>query len=267
MIAAAGLVPLLVSPEASADQLGYRDTPLLPGQSWRVHDRDRPRPLAVTPGATPADAPADAIILFSGRDLSQWHSLAAWTAKRGVMHLPAEKEGRASGNLISRQAFGDVQLHLEYRTSPKIVGKGAANAQLRANSGILFMGRYELQILDSYESTTYADGQAAAIYGQHPPLVNASRRPGQWQTLDILFERPRFSPDGSLARPAYITAFHNGLLVHLRRPLLGATRHKAVAAYTVHADALPIELQDHVDHEVGVDFRNIWVRRLESIEP
>jgi len=244
--------------------VGYSDTPMLPGQSWRVHDIDRPNPPIVDPGpAVPCTAvrPSDAIALFDGTNLDAWQqedgSDAKWILKDdGSMQV---KPG--SGTLMTREKFGDMQLHIEWATPKPPVGE----SQHRGNSGVFLMGRYEIQILDSFENKTYADGQAAAMYGQHPPLVNASRAPGQWQTYDIVFETPRFDEDGELIRPAYATVFHNGVLVQNHMPFLGATVHRAVATY--HPDSFedpthptgPIKLQDHGN---PMRFRNIWVRPI-----
>ena len=164
-------------------------------------------------------------------------------------------EGEDDHALVSKQSFGDAQLHLEFR-SPNPPEK---SSQDRGNSGILFMQRYEIQILDGYRNPTYADGTVGAIYGWKPPLVNPSRPPGEWQSYDIIFERPRFAPDGKLLRPAYATVFLNGVLVQNRQPWLGTTVWRQIAKYEAHADAAPIQLQDH---NSPVSFRNIWVRPL-----
>lgn len=228
---------------------GYRDTPHLPGGQWRVHDADRPRPEGVNtlpPGAPPSDA----IVLFDGSGLGAWTSdggPAAWRVENGELVA-------GGGNLATRGAFGDCQLHLEW-ASP-IEPKG--DSQARGNSGVFLMGRYEVQVLDSWDNETYADGQAAALYGQYPPLVNASRPPSEWQSYDIVFRAPRFEGE-RLLEPARVTVFHNGVVVHHARELLGATRHREVATYEPHAAELPLALQDHGD---PVRFRNIWIRRL-----
>lgn len=229
---------------------GYRDTPHLPGGQWRVHDADRPRPEAVhtlPPGAPPSDA----IVLFDGSGLSAWTTdgeAAAWKVHDGELIA-------GGGNLSTRGAFGDCQLHLEW-ASP---GQPKGESQGRGNSGVFLMGLYEVQVLDSWDNATYADGQAAALYGQFPPLVNASRSPGEWQSYDIVFRAPRFEGE-RLLEPARVTVLHNGVVVHHARELLGATRHREVASYAPHAAALPLALQDHGD---PVRFRNIWIRTLE----
>jgi hypothetical protein len=161
-----------------------------------------------------------------------------------------------SGSIQTVQGFGDCQLHIEWASPAEVVGHG----QGRGNSGVFFMGRYEVQILDSFVSRTYADGQAAALYGQFPPLVNASRGPGEWQGYDITFRRPRFGEDGELVSPARVTVFHNGVLVHDAREMVGATQHRNLASYSAHEQRLPVGLQDHGN---PVRFRNIWIRDLE----
>ncbi|WP_408988142.1 DUF1080 domain-containing protein [Sphingomonas sp. SUN019] len=235
---------------------GFRDTPMLPDGKWRVHDADRPQPAIVAPSPTPGAAPSDAVVLFDGTSLGAWQSKgAAWSLKDGAMTVPPHVEGAPENALVSKQSFGDVQLHLEFR-SPNPPTK---SSQDRGNSGIWFMQRYEIQILDGYDNPTYADGTVGAIYAWKPPLVNASRRPGEWQSYDIVFERPRFAGDGKLLRPAYATAFLNGVLVQNRQPWLGSTVWRKVARYEAHGDAAPIQLQDHGS---PVSFRNIWVRPL-----
>lgn len=239
----------------SQEAPGFRDTPVLPGGKWRVHDADRPHPEVVTPAQTSGGAPSDAVVLFDGTSLDAWQATGtAWTLADGVLTVPPRVGGKDS-TLVSRQSFGDVQLHLEFR-SPAPPTK---SSQDRGNSGIWFMERYELQILDGYQNPTYADGTVGAIYAWKPPLVNAARKPGEWQSYDVVFERPHFGPDGKLLRPAYATAFLNGVLVQNRQPWLGSTVWRKVARYEAHADAAPIQLQDH---DSAVSFRNIWVRPL-----
>lgn len=235
---------------------GFRDTPLLPGSEWRVHDADRPDPEVVTPGAVPGAPPSDAIVLFDGRSLYAWQPQGgAWTVADGVLTVPPRPPGSSENALVSKESFGDVQLHLEFRSPNPPQG----SSQDRGNSGIWFMQRYELQILDGYDNPTYADGTIGAIYGWKPPLVNPLRPPGEWQSYDIVFERPRFGPGGELVRPAYVTAFLNGVLVQNRQPWPGGTIWRQVGTYEAHEDAAPIQLQDHGS---PVSFRNIWVRRL-----
>jgi hypothetical protein len=224
-------------------------------QEWGIHDENRPQPRIVDPGG-PGAPPADAIVLFDGRDLSRWRSdkgdgPAPWKVAEGAMEVV-----KGTGGIHTEQGFGDCQLHIEWMAPSPALGKG----QDRGNSGVFFMGgRYEVQVLDSHQNTTYPDGQAAALYGQFPPLVNASRPPGQWQSYDIVFRAPRFDAAGKLLRPARVTVLHNGVLVQDAQELTGPTAHKARPPYTAHADKLPIGLQDH-DHPVR--FRNIWVREL-----
>ena len=226
--------------------LGYDNTPTYPGMKWRVHDSSRPRPAMVTPGATPGAPPSDAVVLFDGKDLSKWNS--KWKLENGYVECIPHQ-----GGMRTKDAFGDIQLHLEWASPSIIEGK----SQDRGNSGILLMGLYEVQVLDSWENPTYADGQAAAIYGQYPPLVNASRRPGEWQTYDIIFEAPKFDGE-KLVRPAYVTVLQNGILVQNHEEIKGTTPHAQVGVYKAHGDQ-PLELQNH---NTKVRYRNIWVRNL-----
>ena len=237
---------------------------MLPGLPWHVHDPARPHPPIVTPGATLGAPPSDAVVLFDGRDLSNWttHGTGAdhdklldakWPLRTGYF------ESGRTGSLYTREGFGDVQLHIEW-ASPTVI---AGNSQGRGNSGIFLMGLYEIQVLDSYNNRTYADGQAGAIYGQWPPLVNAARKNGEWQTYDIVFEAPRFD-NGKLVKPAFQTVFWNGVVVHNRKEVIGATIYRNVATYaTPHAAELPLMLQDH---ENPVRYRNIWARRLRAYD-
>jgi len=249
-------------PRTAADD-GFTDTPMLPGLPWHVHDPARPHPPVVTPGATLGAPPSDAVVLFDGRDLSKWAQRgigadrdkpidATWPVLSGYF------ESGRTGSLYTRESFGDVQLHVEWASPSVVMG----NSQGRGNSGIFLMGLYEIQVLDSYNNRTYADGQAAAIYGQWPPLVNAARRNGEWQTYDIVFEAPRFE-GGKLVKPAFQTVLWNGVVAHNRKEVIGATVYRNVAAYAPHAAELPLMLQDH---ENPVRFRNIWVRRLGSYD-
>ena len=228
--------------------VGYDDTPMQPNGKWRIHDGNRPQPAIVTTSGVPSDA----VVLFDGKDLSKWKN-GAWKVEDGYMEVV-----RGKGDLFTKDEFGDCQLHLEWCTPAPAKGEG----QGRGNSGVFFFWIYEIQVLDSFENKTYPDGQAAALYGQYPPLVNASRKPGEWQTYDILFTAPRFK-EGKLESPAYATILHNGVVVHNHTALLGATRHRALAEYAPHGPKGPIKLQDHGD---PVRYRNIWVRPLKDYD-
>ncbi len=251
----AAVVAVVLAAAAGAQQ-GYKDTPILPGQKWHVHDPDRPHPRSLAPGAMPGAPPSDAILLFDGRDLSQWAQRDAggklveprWTLGDGYFEV-----GPGTGDLITRDKFGDCQLHLEWAAPVPVHG----SSQERGNSGVYMMSRYEMQVLDSYQNPTYADGQAGAIYGQWPPLVNPIRQPGEWNSYDIVFEAPRFD-GGKLLKPAYATLFFNGVVVHNRKELMGNTEHRILGAYKPHGDE-PLLLQDH---GYKVRFRNVWIRRL-----
>jgi hypothetical protein len=245
---------------------GFQDTPLLPGDKWHIHDGTRPQPQVVTPGTSstpekPGKPPSDAIVLFDGTDLSKWKAgngqPSAWRVEDGAMIVPPSKTPNG-GDIVTRDEFGDIQLHIEWATPAPPKG----SSQGRGNSGIFFMGRYELQVLDSYENLTYPDGQAASLYGQFPPLVNASRKPGEWQSYDIIFKAPRFK-EGQLESPAYITVLHNGVVVHHHTPYLGPSGHRSLPKYRPHSEKGPIRLQDHGD---PVRFRNIWVRPLKDYD-
>ncbi len=224
---------------------------------WAVHDMSRPLPPVVTPGPAgpPVAPPSDAIVLFDGKTLASWTDAkgqpAKWKVENGYMEIVPK-----SGSIRTVKGFGDCQIHVEWMAPSPAKGTG----QDRGNSGVFLMDAYEVQVLDCYGNTTYADGMTAAIYGQYPPLVNACRPPGEWQTYDIVFHRPRFDKDGNVLAPARMTVFHNGLLVHECAALTGPTAHKARPPYKMHVDKLPISLQDH-DHPVR--YRNIWLRELE----
>lgn len=225
---------------------------------WEVHDMDRPPPATVTPaGPVTTAPPEDAIVLFDGNSLGKWlgneDSPAAWTIAQGAATVTK------TGSIRTRESFGDCQLHIEFAL-PDDAENLAKEGQKRGNSGVFFMGRYEVQILDSYNNRTYADGQCASLYGQYPPLVNASLAPGRWQSFDIVFRRPRFDEAGNMTKPAIVTVFQNGILVQDHTEMTGATAHKREATYAAHADALPLMLQEHGD---PVKFRNIWIRPLE----
>lgn len=249
LTATAGLVAMLVADEARNAANHVR---------WLQHDISRPRPPVVEPvggpAASPAPVPKDAVILFDGTNLDAWQAPggkpARWKVDDGYMEVAP-----GTGAIHTRAKFGDVQLHVEWASPKPATGKG----QDRGNSGIFLMGQFEVQVIDSYQADTYADGQAGALYGQYPPLANASRPPGEWQTYDVAFRRPRFDKDGKLAEHARITVIHNGILVQNNEQLWGGTNWLEPAPYDHRVDRGPIELQDH-GHKVR--FRNIWLREL-----
>jgi Domain of Unknown Function (DUF1080) len=249
LIGTAGLVAILVADEVRNMATQSR---------WLQHDINRPKPPVVDPlgglAAAFAPAPRDAVILFDGTNLDAWRTPegtpAPWKVSDGFMEVAP-----GTGPIETKGKFGDVQLHVEWASPNPPVGKG----QDRGNSGIFLMGTYELQVVDSYQADTYADGQAGAIYGQYPPLANASRPPGEWQTYDIAFRRPRFDTDGKLLEPARFTLIHNGILIQNNEELWGGTNWLESAPYEHDGDRGPIELQDH-GHKVR--FRNIWLREL-----
>jgi hypothetical protein len=224
---------------------------------WPQHSMERPRPRVVDPGpfTQSVPPPADAMVLFDGRSLGAWRSSdsgpARWSLVDGTLEVAP-----GAGGIETVSGFGDVQLHIEWREPAPPRGEG----QDRGNSGVFLMGQYEVQVLDSYQNDTYPDGQAGAIYGQYPPLVNPIRPPGEWQSYDIVFHRPRFDPSGRVIQPARMTVFFNGILVQDAMELVGPTSHRERKPYAVHPDRLPISLQDH-GHPVR--FRNIWARNLE----
>ncbi len=249
--------------QAGSD-LGFKDTPMLPGMPWHVHDPDRPHPPVVTPGATPGAPPSDAIVLFNGKDLSRWVQYGTgadrdkpvetqWKLGDGYFEVAPH-----SGGLYTRDKFGDIQLHVEWSSPLEVRG----NSQGRGNSGVLLMSRYEIQVLDMWNNPTYADGQAGAIYGQWPPLANPARKPGEWNTYDIVFEAPHFEGD-QVTKKAYATVFYNGVMVHNRKELMGPMVYRQVAHYTPHGAEEPLLLQDHNN---PVRYRNIWVRRLKEYD-
>ncbi|HWZ61304.1 MAG TPA: DUF1080 domain-containing protein [Gemmatimonadaceae bacterium] len=219
---------------------------------------DRPKPPVVDPGAytQPTPPPADAIVLFNGHDVSNWERAdsagkpARWKVQNGYIEVAP-----GTGDISTKEAFGDCQLHIEWATPTPPTGEG----QERGNSGVYMAKTYEVQVLDSYNNPTYADGQAASIYGQYPPLVNASRPAGQWQTYDIIWHGPRFNENGTLLRPARITVFHNGVLVQDNVTLSGPTANKRRPPYAPQPAKMPLELQDH---SYPVRFRDIWVRAI-----
>jgi hypothetical protein len=227
--------------------------------TWKIHDLNRPLPAVIDPGTSstqdlPGRSPSDAVVLFDGKDLSSWvhkdGSAAKWKVENGYAEVAAK-----TGYIYTRDSFGDCQLHVEF--AEPVPPKG--ESQERGNSGVFLMGLYEIQVLDTYENKTYADGMASAVYGQYPPLVNASRPPGQWQTYDIVFHGPRFDKEGKLTRPARVTVLHNGVLVQDNVELSGPTAHGERPPYKAQPDKLPLALQDHGN---PVHYRNIWIREL-----
>lgn len=240
----------------TADENQAREEAL---KRWKANDVNRPVPPIATPGTPstqekPGAPPSDAVVLFDGRDLSKWLDRkggpARWKVVDGAMVVAP-----GTGDIHTRQAFGDCQLHVEWAEPNPPHGAD----QARGNSGIYLMSRYELQVLDSYQNKTYADGQAGAIYGQFPPLVNVSLPPGMWQTYDIVFHGPRFAPDGKLLRPARMTVLQNGVLVEDNVTLTGPTDYEARPPYKPHPEKMPLLLQDH---DQAVRFRNLWIREL-----
>jgi hypothetical protein len=227
-----------------------------PAARWRQHDIRRPKPPAVEPaeGAIASNPPKDAVVLFDGSSLDAWQSpgggAAKWRVADGYMETAP-----GAGAIETKGKFGDIQLHVEWSAPSPPRGVG----QDRGNSGVFLMGQFEIQVLDSYKAETYADGQSGAIYGQYPPLSNASRPPGEWQTYDIAFRRPRFDADGKLAEPARITVFYNGILVQNNEEPFGPTSWLKWLPYSDQGDRGAISLQDH-DHPVR--YRNLWLREL-----
>jgi hypothetical protein len=224
---------------------------------WKAHDKTRPLALVVDPGpeTTPANIPSDAIVLFDGTDLSKWRNgegeEAGWKVVGGVM-----ESVKNSGYVYTKESFGDCQLHIEWASPATVKGDG----QGRGNSGVFLMGEFEVQVLDSFENKTYVDGSAGSIYGQYPPLVNACRKPGQWQSYDIIFKTPRFDESGELAEPAHITVLHNGVLIQNHAEAYGPTNWIQKKAYSKKTEG-PLGLQDHGN---PVRYRNIWIRKLDQ---
>jgi hypothetical protein len=243
--------------------LGYEDTPMLPGSKWHIHDPKRPHPRMIEPGALsaeghPGQPPSDAIVLFDGGNLGHWRSekggSAEWKVREGYVEVVPK-----TGDIYTREAFGDLQLHVEWSTPMS----SPTEEQKWGNSGVFLYGVYEVQVWDSYHTNNiYADGQAGAIYGQFPPLVNACRKPGKWQEYDILFIAPRFT-GGKVQTPAYLTVLHNGVLIHNHTALLGETGHRELPPYADHGPRGPIRLQDHGD---PIRYRNIWVRAMNGYD-
>ena len=269
------------------DDLGFTDTPMLPGLPYHVHDPDRPHPAVVTPASQPGGPPSDAIVLFDGKDLSQWTfqgrapggggggggggramtdemraqmqktqaSLPplGWKLENGYVEVIPR-----AGDMVTKEKFGDVQVHVEFQMPENIQGR----SQNRGNSGVLLQSRYEIQVLDSFQSPTYADGQLGAIYGQWPPLVNAARKPGEWQSYDIVFEAPVFEGE-KLVKPAYFTVFLNGLLLHNHKESMGPMVYRQVAHYVTQPAEDSLLLQNH---NQPVRYRLVWARRLKGYD-
>ena len=252
------LVCILSGPVSAAELiknekgvLGYDDTPYLGWIHYRVHDNARPRPPHVEAFPSTTPAPADAAVLFDGKSMEAWRANDSWTIKNKTLIT-------GDGGLTSKEAFGSCQIHLEFKVPTEAPDKFTN----RGNNGVGIMGLYEIQIFDSHpmhEDKLYADGQCAAIYAQTPPLVNACRKPGEWQSFDITFTAPVF--DGKkVVTPAYVTVYHNGVLVHNQEEVRGPTVHRGIAPYKPHATKLPLTLKGHGS---PVEFHNIWVRHLE----
>lgn len=254
IVSGAGLL-LLAMPLAAAQQAGPKPED---SEQWA------PMPPVVTPGRSDTAPPSDAIVLFDGRSLDQWVNVkdgapAGWSVADGAMTVV-----KATGNIQTRRAFGSYQLHLEYRIPANVTGEG----QARGNSGLFLASTgpgdtgYELQIMDSYRNATYVNGQAGSIYKQAPPLVNPVRKPGEWQSIDVVWTRPRFAADGRVTSPAYLTALFNGVLVQDHTALRGETLYIGTPRYKAY-DRAPIKLQAHGDPSPPISFRNIWVRPLD----
>ena len=244
--AADPVLPATTAPAAPAPALAPELPPPQLTEVWSPVPKVVSAPLGA--------APSDATVLLNGRNLDAWESIkggpAKWRLDGDTMVVTP-----GTGAIQTKASFGDVQLHLEFRTPAEVKGE----SQGRGNSGVFFMGIYEVQVLDSYNNPTYVNGQAGSIYKQHMPLVNASRPPGEWQSYDLVFIAPRFGPGGVVESPARVTVFHNGVLVQHDAEIKGATNHRGYPAYTPHAAKLPLQLQDHRDL---IGFRNIWVREL-----
>jgi hypothetical protein len=238
----------LVYAKDGSGVFGYKDTPKLPWCDYVVHDPDRPAPRRIDPGPAPAPTPvpSDAIILFDGTDLSHWRT-NQWTLDKAEIVA-------GPGNLVTTESFRDIQLHVEWKTPADWNGPW----DNRGNNGVMLMGLYEIQIFDSYNEKLYPDGQAAAVYAQTPPLVNACRKPGEWQSYDIVFTAPKYDRE-KLVSPPRITMHHNGVLVHLNQEIYGQTGHKVLPRHRNKISDGPVLL---AGHSCPVRFRNIWVRKL-----
>jgi hypothetical protein len=243
---------------AASQAIAQQQKPMRPEDTevWQ------PVPRIVAPGKTDRDAPSDAVVLFSGANLDEWvsagdSSAARWTVANGVLTV-----NKPAGDIRTKRSFRNFQLHIEWRIPDAVTGSG----QLRGNSGVFLAfdpprAAYELQIMDSYGNATYVNGQAASVYKENPPLVNAMRKPGEWQAYDVVWTAPVFNDDGSLKSPAFVTAFHNGVLVQNHFALIGITKNTGLPEYQKHGPA-PIMLQAHQDPSAPISFRNIWLREL-----
>ncbi|MBK1856171.1 DUF1080 domain-containing protein [Verrucomicrobiaceae bacterium 5K15] len=245
-----GLAGLVLTGSVSAEPAKKKVvTPKQPWSDYRVHDTERPHPEKVkTAGAITTPAPADAIVLFDGKNTEAFTK--NWKVEDGVMIA-------SPGKNLTKQSFGSIQMHVEWRipAGRKVQGQGGGN------SGIFMMDRYEVQVMESHTNVTYADGQAGALYGQTPPLVNASAPQGEWQSYDIIFEAPVYGEDG-MKTPAYITVIHNGVVVQQHQKYYGPTVFRKVASYPkTHPEKAPIQFQWHGD---PIEYRNIWVRELKK---
>ena len=212
----------------------------------------------VTPGVNNTDAPSDATILYNGNGLGAFQKKDGSPAGWKIDADGAITDIKGAGDLITKEAFGNCQLHIEFREPSEVKSSG----QGRGNSGVYIMGKYEIQVLDSYNNPTYSNGQAGAVYKQHVPLVNASRKPGQWQSYDIIFTAPLFKENGDLESPARVTVIHNGVLIQNNVTILGPTDWVMKPVYKKHASKLPLMLQDHGDDGNPISYRNIWIRNL-----
>ena len=259
------LVPLAMLAVAvawAAD--GYTDTPKQPNGKWHVHDPNRPQPPVVAPGkqfSQTSDAPSDAVVLFDGKDFSRWTDSRGgevkWKIENGYMEVVPR-----TGIIRTKDEFGDFQLHIEWATPEKV--NPNEKGQGRGNNGVNIFGQYEIQVLDSFKNETYADGGAGSMYGQYPPMVNASRGPGEWQTYDIIFEGPRWDEGGKNTRKASITVLHNGVMIHNKTEFFGRTGHRNYGNYDRPGRTKgPIELYEHGN---PVRFRNIWIREVKGYD-
>jgi hypothetical protein len=257
IVIATTILPGMTSDALAETLPGYTDTPMLPSGKWHVHDPGRPKPPAVTSGAAfsqGAPPPSDAIVLFDGSDFSHWEGdqgAPQWTIHGDYIEVKPH-----TGYIHTKEKFSDFQLHVEF-SEP-------TNADNPGNSGVFLQGLYELQVYNSDDNPIYSDGQCGALYGQSPPMANACKKPGQWQTFDVIFEAARWNERHELVRAAIVTVFQNGVLIHYKQPLLGPTGHRILAEYSKELPGTgPISLQDHGD---PVRFRNLWIRNIPEEE-